>query len=176
MFFWNSLAFSMIQWILAFWSLVPLPFLKPAWMSGRVYFKSPPVLAQRPWNELQFCTLPPPSPTSLHPTLSSIQHLASLFSAPGTWSSFLPGALRRVLPVTTPGHPTWLDTCLALKVPSLWWPHIFSHDLMNSSQVPFFSPLLPQFEAKTTAPQFTAASPIAKNVQHKSGGQKSFLN
>ena len=34
MFFWNSLAFSMIQWILAIWSLVPLPFLKAAWTSG----------------------------------------------------------------------------------------------------------------------------------------------
>ena len=34
MFFWNSLAFSMIQWMLAFWSLVPLSFLKPAWTSG----------------------------------------------------------------------------------------------------------------------------------------------
>ena len=31
MFFWNSLAFSMIQWMLAIWSLVPLLFLKPAW-------------------------------------------------------------------------------------------------------------------------------------------------
>ena len=30
MFFWNSLAFSMIQRMLAVWSLVPLPFLKPA--------------------------------------------------------------------------------------------------------------------------------------------------
>ena len=29
MFFRNSLAFSMIQWMLAIWSLVPLPFLKP---------------------------------------------------------------------------------------------------------------------------------------------------
>ena len=29
--FWNSLAFSMIQQMLAIWSLVPLPFLKPAW-------------------------------------------------------------------------------------------------------------------------------------------------
>ena len=28
MFFWNSLAFSMIQWMLAIWSLVPLLFLK----------------------------------------------------------------------------------------------------------------------------------------------------
>jgi len=31
MFFWNSLAFSMM---LAIWSLVPLPFLNPAWTSG----------------------------------------------------------------------------------------------------------------------------------------------
>ena len=34
MFFWNSLAFLMIQQMLAIWSLVPLPFLKPAWTSG----------------------------------------------------------------------------------------------------------------------------------------------
>ena len=29
MFFWNSLAFLMIQWVLAIWSLVPLSFLNP---------------------------------------------------------------------------------------------------------------------------------------------------
>ena len=34
MFFWNSLAFLMIQQILVIWSLVPLPFLNPAWTSG----------------------------------------------------------------------------------------------------------------------------------------------
>ena len=34
MFFWYSLAFSMISQILAIWSLAPLPFLKPAWTSG----------------------------------------------------------------------------------------------------------------------------------------------
>ena len=33
MFVWNSLAFLMIQRMLAIWSLVPLPFLKPAWTS-----------------------------------------------------------------------------------------------------------------------------------------------
>ena len=38
MFFWNSLAFSMIQRMLALWSLVPLPFLKPAWTSGSSRF------------------------------------------------------------------------------------------------------------------------------------------
>ena len=34
MFFWNSLTFSMSQWMLAIWSLVPLPFLNPTWTSG----------------------------------------------------------------------------------------------------------------------------------------------
>ena len=34
MFFWNSLAFLMIKWVSAIWSVVPLPFLNPAWTSG----------------------------------------------------------------------------------------------------------------------------------------------
>ena len=38
MFVWNSLAFLMIQQMLAIWSLVPLPFLKPAWTSGSSRF------------------------------------------------------------------------------------------------------------------------------------------
>ena len=38
MFFWNSLSFAMIQWMLAVWSLVPLPFLYPAWTSGSSQF------------------------------------------------------------------------------------------------------------------------------------------
>ena len=38
MFFWNSLAFLMIQRMLAIWSLFPLPFLKPPWTSGSSWF------------------------------------------------------------------------------------------------------------------------------------------
>ena len=38
MFFWSSLAFSMIQWMLAIWSLVPLPFLNAACVSGSSRF------------------------------------------------------------------------------------------------------------------------------------------
>ena len=38
MFFWNSLAFSLIQQMLAIWYLVPLPFLNPAWTSGSSQF------------------------------------------------------------------------------------------------------------------------------------------
>ena len=36
--FWWSSGFLMIQWMLAVWSLVPLPFLKPAWTSGSSRF------------------------------------------------------------------------------------------------------------------------------------------
>ena len=38
MFFWNSLAFSVIQQMLAIWSLVPLPFLNRVWTSGSSQF------------------------------------------------------------------------------------------------------------------------------------------
>ena len=38
MLFWNSLAFSMIQRMLAIWSLVPVPFLGPAWTPGNSQF------------------------------------------------------------------------------------------------------------------------------------------
>ena len=38
MFFWNPLAFLMIQHILTIWSLVPLLFLNPAWTSGSSQF------------------------------------------------------------------------------------------------------------------------------------------
>ena len=37
-YFWDSLAFSMIQQMLAIWCLVPLPFLNPAWTSGSSWF------------------------------------------------------------------------------------------------------------------------------------------
>ena len=37
-FFWNSLAFSRIQQLLAIWSLVPLPFLNPPCTSGSSLF------------------------------------------------------------------------------------------------------------------------------------------
>ena len=37
-YFSGTLAFSMIQRMLAIWSLVPLPFLKPAWTSGSSWF------------------------------------------------------------------------------------------------------------------------------------------
>ena len=38
MFPWNSLAFSMIQWMLAIWSLVTPPFLNPVWTYRRFWF------------------------------------------------------------------------------------------------------------------------------------------
>ena len=38
MFFCNFLAFFVIRWMLAIWSLVPLSFLKPVWTSGSSEF------------------------------------------------------------------------------------------------------------------------------------------
>ena len=38
MFSWNSLAFPMIQRMLAIWSLFSLPLLNPAWTSGSSWF------------------------------------------------------------------------------------------------------------------------------------------
>ena len=38
MFFWNSLAFSVFQWMLAIWSLVSLPFLNPTGTSRSSQF------------------------------------------------------------------------------------------------------------------------------------------
>ena len=38
MFYWNSLAFSVIQWLLAIWSLLSLPFLNPACTSRSSQF------------------------------------------------------------------------------------------------------------------------------------------
>ena len=37
-FFWNSIAFLMIQEVLGIWPLVPLPFLKPSWTSESSWF------------------------------------------------------------------------------------------------------------------------------------------
>ena len=48
MFFWNSLAFSMIQQMLAIWSLVPLPFLKPAWTVLYIWLLQAQYLIQYP--------------------------------------------------------------------------------------------------------------------------------
>ena len=42
--FCNSLAFSVIQWMLAIWALVPLPFLNPACVSGSSQFRLKPSL------------------------------------------------------------------------------------------------------------------------------------
>ena len=55
MFFWNSFTFSMIQWMLAIWSLVCLPFLKPAWTSGSSWFTYCWSLAWRILNITSVC-------------------------------------------------------------------------------------------------------------------------
>ena len=52
---WTELAFSMIQLMLAIWSLVPLPFLNPGWTSGSSWFMYCWSLAWRFWALLCWC-------------------------------------------------------------------------------------------------------------------------
>ena len=47
--FFQTLAFLMIQWMLAIWSLVPLPFLNPAWTPESSQFMYCWTLAWRIW-------------------------------------------------------------------------------------------------------------------------------
>ena len=47
MFFWNSLAFPITQWMSAVWSLVPLPFLNSAWTSESSFDCLPDILPRR---------------------------------------------------------------------------------------------------------------------------------
>ena len=91
MFFWNSLAFSTIQWMLAIWSLVP------QFSSGKF---SHSVVSNSLWpHGLQHTRPPCPSPTSIvcsdscplnqwfHPTISyPVTHFSCLQSFPGTGS------------------------------------------------------------------------------------------
>ena len=54
-FSWNSLAFLMIQQMLAIWSLGPLPFLNPVWTSGNSRFMYCWSLAWRILSILYLC-------------------------------------------------------------------------------------------------------------------------
>ena len=49
MFFWNSLAFSMLQQMLAIWSVIPVPFLNQACTSGSSLFTCSWSLAEGCW-------------------------------------------------------------------------------------------------------------------------------
>ena len=54
-FFFNSLAFSIIQWMLAIWSLVFLPFLNTLWSSESSQFTYSWILAGEFWALLCYC-------------------------------------------------------------------------------------------------------------------------
>ena len=102
MFFWDSFAFSMIQQMLAIWSLVKLSFLKPAWTSGSSQFMYCWSLA---WRILSI-TLLTCEIEQLHGSLSILFHCLSLglewkltFSSPVATAEFskLAGILSAAL-------------------------------------------------------------------------------
>ena len=85
---WNSLAFSMIQQMLAIWSLIPLSFLKPAWpSSSSVQFSHSVVSNSLRPHESQHARPPCPSPT---PRVYSNSCPSSQWWHPAISSSFIP--------------------------------------------------------------------------------------
>ena len=94
MFFWNVLAFYMIQWMLAVWSLVLLPFLNPTRTSGSFRFTYCWSLA---WRILSITLL----------QFSSVQSLSQPHRLQHAW-----------LPCPSPTLRAYSNSC-----PSLWWCH-----------------------------------------------------
>ena len=116
MFFWNSLAFSVIQRMLAVWSLFPLPFLNPAWTSRSSRFIYCWSLS---WRILSITLL----------VCAAAAAAKSLQSCPTLRSHGLQYA-RPPCPSSTPG--VYSNSC-----PLSWW----CHPTISSSVVTFSSRL-----------------------------------
>ena len=105
MFFWNSLAFSMIQQMLAIWSLVPLPFRNPTCPSGNswfTYFWSLLLLLLSHFSCVRLCVTPQ---MAAHQAPSSLG-----FSRQEHWSG---------LPFPSPMHESekWKWSCSVVSDP-----------------------------------------------------------
>ena len=148
MFFWNSFAFSMIQWMLAIWSLVPLPFLNTACTSWKlsVHILPKPSLKDfepnpaSMWNELncmvagKLCHCPFSglewkltfsSPVTAAEFSNLLIYLCSTLTASSfrIWNSLvgIPSPPVALFTVMLPkAHWLWIPGCLALGE---WWHH-----------------------------------------------------
>ena len=144
MFSWNSLAFFTIQQMLAIWSLVPLPFLYPAWTSGNSQFTQCWILAcrilshnltsMRRWeqlsgvlNILQYC---PSWELGWGLTFSSPVATAEFSKCAGILSVALSQHIVRIWNSST-GMPS---PPLVLLVVMLSKAHLTSHSRMSGSR------------------------------------------
>ena len=128
MFFWNSLAFSVIQWMLAFWALVPLPFLIPVWTSESSQFTYCWSLA---WRILSINLLACEMSTFVW-SLNILWHCPSLglewkwtFSSPVATAEFCEFALVHKIQYLEI-HPL---ACTFLLLPFLLWRYPFLHKI-----------------------------------------------
>ena len=115
MFFWNYLAFCMIQLMLAIWFLLPLPFLNPAWTSGSSRFTYCWSLA---WRILRITLL---TCAAAAKSLQSCPTLCDPIDGSPP-SSPIPGILQartlEWLPLPSPMHESQItQSCLTLHDP-----------------------------------------------------------
>ena len=144
MFFWNSVAFPMIQGMLAIWSLVPLPFQNPACTSGSSWFTYCWSLALRTLSiTLLACEL-----VQLYSSLNNLWHCPSLglerkltFSSPVATAEFsqfaniigcstYTASTLRILN-SSAGIPSPLLALFTVMLPKA---HLTSHWRMSSSR------------------------------------------
>ena len=136
MFFWNSLAFLMIQWMLAIWSLVPLPFLKPAWTSGSSWFTYCWSLACRILSiTLLAC--------EMSAIVQQFEHSLGL-----EWKLTL-GTMNYKNPEGNPKYPL-TDSMNADCQPAYYWPGTISHKkaTLNEADLPLAYCLLKRYIQK----------------------------
>ena len=142
MIFWNSLAFSMSQWMLAIWSLVPLPFLNlpcTSESSGYMYY----------WNlAWKILSIPcqPVKWMQLYGNLNILWHCSSLELE---WKLTFSSAVATVFQIcwhiecsslTAPSFRIWnsstgiLSPPLGLFIAMLPKAHLTSHSRMSGSR------------------------------------------
>ena len=144
MFLWNSLAFLMIQQMLEISSLVPLPFLKPAWTSGSSWFTYCWSLA---WRILSITLLACEMNVQLCSSLNIFWHCLSLglewkltFSSPVACAEFSKCWHTECSTFTTSSFRIWNSSTgipsppLASFIVMLPKAHLTSHSRMSGSR------------------------------------------
>ena len=139
MFFWNSLASSVIQRMLAIWSLVPLPFLNPACTPGSSLFNYCRSLA---WRILSM-TFQHVKRVQLFGSLNILWHCLSYWPFPVLWTLLsFPNLLTHwVQHFTASSFRIWNSSTgipsppLALFVVMLSKAHLTSHSRVSGSRL-----------------------------------------
>ena len=133
MLFWNSLAFLMIQQMLAIWSLVPLPFLNPVWTSGSSLFTYCWSLT---WRILSIILLACEMSAIVYEHSLALQHQWPLsFSASDPGEDVRLTPWRKAWACLAPGGCLFWPVSAGLTLKVVWRVHVWQHWEHSGSRV-----------------------------------------